>query len=298
MQEVHEAFHAGVVALQDRITAAVVALDPTVGVVEDLWTRVDAAGAPGGGGRTRVVANGAVFESGGINTSAVFGALEPAFAAQLGGSPDDRLFAAGISLILHPRSPRVPTTHANFRLVQVGERAWFGGGADLTPYHPHLDDFRHFHRTWRDATAPLGTFDAWKAWCDRYFSNTHRGGEMRGVGGVFFDHWRAGELRDDAATVLSLSERFLPSYLPIVERRRDEAWTDAEEEFMLYRRGRYVEFNLLHDRGTHFGLKTNGRTESILVSLPPRVRFGYQWSPPAGTSQAEMLPLYWPHDWT
>ncbi len=298
MHEVHGAFHAGVAALQERITAAVVALDPALSVVEDLWSRVDAEGAPGGGGRTRVVANGEVFESGGINTSAVFGALDPAFAAQLGGSPHDRLFAAGISLILHPRSPRVPTTHANFRMVQVGERAWFGGGADLTPYHPHLDDFRHFHRTWRDATAPLGTFEAWKAWCDRYFSNTHRGGEMRGVGGVFFDHWRLGELHDDAATVLSLGEQFLPSYLPIVERRRHESWTEAEEAFMLYRRGRYVEFNLLHDRGTHFGLKTNGRTESILVSLPPRVRFGYQWAPPAGTPQAEMLPLYWPHDWT
>lgn len=297
MSQDQDSFHERVLRLQDHITEALVALDPTVRLTEDLWTREDAEGAPGGGGRTRVFADGGVIENAGVNTSRVEGALEEAFVRQLGGQPGDRLFAAGISLIVHPRSPRVPTTHANFRMVQVGERVWFGGGADLTPYHPHFDDFRHFHGTWRDACAPLGTYETWKAWCDRYFTNTHRDGEMRGVGGVFFDSWRRGTIAEDAAVVGALGAAFLPSWLPIALRRKDEPWTEAEETFMLYRRGRYVEFNLLHDRGTQFGLRTNGRTDSILVSLPARVRFGYRWEPEAGTPQAEMMPCYRPRDW-
>jgi coproporphyrinogen III oxidase len=283
-------------ALQDRIIAALRQLDPGLTVTEDLWTRVDHAGDPGGGGRTRVLA-GEVFESGGVNVSAVWGALDPAFAAQLGGAAEDRLWAAGISLILHPRNPRVPTVHANFRLIWVGDRYHFGGGADLTPYFPHRDDFRAFHETWRDATAPLGTWDAWKSWCDRYFSNHHRQGEMRGIGGIFFDHWSTGDLDSDLAAVVALSERFLPSYVPIVARRKDEAFTAEDEAFMLWRHGRYVEFNLLHDRGTLFGLRTQGRTESILVSLPARCTWAYapSWAP--GSPAAEMMGYYQPRSW-
>lgn len=296
-EEVRELFHRGVLELQDQVTRAVLDVDPGVEVIEEPWERVDAHGAPGGGGRTRVFRDGEVFENAGVNVSAVHGALDDAFVRQLRGQPGDRLFAAGISLILHPRNPRVPTTHANFRMVCVGERTWFGGGADLTPYFPHVEDFRAFHRAWRDATAALGTYEAWKAWCDRYFTNTHRDGEMRGVGGIFFDDWRRGTLDEDAGTVLGLGSRFVPSYFPIVRRRMDEAWTEADETFMLYRRGRYVEFNLLHDRGTQFGLRTNGRTESILVSLPARVRFGYRWAPPEGSPHAEMLGYYRPRAW-
>ncbi|MCB9680353.1 MAG: oxygen-dependent coproporphyrinogen oxidase [Alphaproteobacteria bacterium] len=289
-------FHEHVRDLQDRICAALQAVDPGLVITEDTWTRTDHVGEEGGGGRTRVLA-GDVVENAGVNTSCVYGALDPAFARQLGGDGADTLWAAGISLIVHPRNPRVPTTHANFRMVGVGARTWFGGGADLTPYYPHTDDFRHFHGTWRDATAPWGTYAAWKDWCDRYFTNTHRDGEMRGIGGIFFDHVASDDPAADQAMVRALSEQFLPSYLPIVQRRKDEAWTEADETFMLHRRGRYVEFNLLHDRGTKFGLQTNGRTDSILVSLPARVRFGYRWSPEPGSPHAEMMAYYRPHDW-
>lgn len=296
LDAVRARFHAHVMDLQDRICDAVAAHDPELVVREDPYTRVDHAGDEGGGGRTRAL-TGSVVEGGGVNTSCVYGALDPAFAEQLGGSADDRLWAAGISLILHPRNPRVPTTHANFRMVSVGDRTWFGGGADLTPYFPHADDVRHFHGVWAEACAPLGTYAEWKAWCDRYFVNHHRDGEMRGVGGVFFDGFRRGSLADDAEAVIALSEHFLPSWLPILERRVDEAFTEADEDFMLHRRGRYVEFNLLHDRGTSFGLRTNGRTESILVSLPPRVRFGYRYAPPDGSPHAEMMAWYRPRPW-
>ncbi|MCB9665906.1 MAG: oxygen-dependent coproporphyrinogen oxidase [Alphaproteobacteria bacterium] len=296
LDAVRRRFDAGVRALQDRIVDAVRALDPALEVREDLWERTDAAGEPGGGGRTRAL-SGEVVESGGVNTSCVWGAVDPAFVAQLGGQEGDRLWAAGISLILHPRNPRVPTTHANFRMIGLGGRTWFGGGADLTPYHPHLDDFRHFHRTWQEACAPLGTYAAWKAWCDRYFTNHHRDGEMRGIGGVFFDGWGGDHPAASADAVLRLGDAFLPSWIPLAARRKDEPYTEAEEDFMLHRRGRYVEFNLLHDRGTAFGLRTGGRTESILVSLPARVRFGYRWAPPEGTPQAEMMALYRPREW-
>jgi coproporphyrinogen III oxidase len=283
-------------ALQDAIVEALRAVDPGLHVLEDIWTRQDHVGAPGGGGRTRVL-SGDVFESGGVNVSEVYGALDPAFAAQLGGGADDALWAAGISLILHPRNPRVPTVHANFRFLSVGDRHHFGGGADLTPYYPHREDFAAFHAHWRDAIAPLGTWPAWKAWCDRYFANHHRGGEMRGVGGFFFDHWRREELSEDLEAVRRLSEAFVGAYLPIVLRRKDEAYTAEDESFMLWRHGRYVEFNLLHDRGTIFGLRTNGRTDSILVSLPARATFAYRPTFAEGSPQAAMMALYWPHAW-
>lgn len=289
-------WRAHVWALQDTIVDALHGVDPGLVVTEDVWSRLDHVGAPGGGGRTRVLA-GDVFESGGVNVSEVYGALDASFATQLGGDPSDTLWAAGISLILHPRNPRVPTVHANFRFLSVGSRHHFGGGADLTPYYPHREDFSAFHRYWRDALAPLGTWPSWKEACDRYFANAHRGGEMRGVGGFFFDHWRRDDLADDLESVEALSRAFLGSYLPIVERRKAEAFEPDDEAFMLWRHGRYVEFNLLHDRGTLFGLRTNGRTDSILVSLPARVTFAYRPTFAEGSAQAEMMDLYWPHDW-
>lgn len=290
------AFAAHVVGLQARICDALREVDPGLRIVEDPYTRVDAAGDPGGGGLTRAL-SGDLFEGGGVNTSEVWGALDPGVARDLGGEADARMWAAGISLILHPRNPRVPTTHMNFRMIRLGDAVWFGGGADLTPYWPHVEDFRHFHATWRDATAPLGTYAEWKATCDSYFTNTHRDGEMRGVGGVFFDRWRRGGVAEDRVAVQALSEAFLPSYLPIARQRAHEPFTPADEAFMLLRRGRYVEFNLLHDRGTRFGLRSNGRTASILVSLPPRVTFAYQDAPEPGSPHAEMMRYYRPHAW-
>lgn len=283
-------------ALQDEICDHLREVDPGFRVREDLYERADHRGEPGGGGRTRAV-SGDVFEGGGVNVSEVHGALDPGFVRDLGGQEDDRLWAAGISLILHPRNPRVPTVHMNFRMLSLGDRIWFGGGADLTPYFPYEEDFSSFHRVWRDATAPLGTWRAWKERCDAYFVNAHRGGEMRGVGGIFFDHWRRGTVDEDARSVVALSRAFLPSYLPIVRRRMNEPYTAEDEVFMLHRRGRYVEFNLLHDRGTVFGLRSGGRTESILVSLPPRVRFAYDWSPEPGSPHAVMMGYYRPQDW-
>lgn len=283
--------------LQDRICAKLVELDPGLRIQEDGYERLDHEGHPGGGGRTRAL-DGELFEGGGVNVSEVWGAMDPQFAEQLGGEGDARLWAAGISLILHPANPRVPTVHMNFRMITLGGETWFGGGADLTPYFPHEEDFRHFHGVWRDACASLDTYAEWKAWCDRYFVNHHRDGEMRGVGGVFFDRWRRGSVEDDAEAIKALSESFLASYVPIVRTRMGERYTQADEDFMLYRRGRYVEFNLLHDRGTTFGLRTGGRTESILVSLPPRVRYAYRWAPHEGTPHARMATYYRPIDWT
>lgn len=296
LETVRARFSAHVHDLQDRIVAALAAVDPGLAVVEDPWQRTDREGQPGGGGRTRAL-SGDVFENAGVNVSEVFGAIDPAFVRQLGGEEGDRLWAAGISLILHPRNPRVPTVHANFRMITLGEKVWFGGGADLTPYFPHVEDFSHFHRTWCRAVPDRERWSAWKAWCDRYFTNHHRNGEMRGIGGIFFDHHFTGDITGDAAASMALSEHFLPSYLPLVERRKDEPFTAEDEAFMLFRHGRYVEFNLLHDRGTHFGLRTDGRTDSILISLPARCAFGYKLGPPAGSVHEAMMAWYYPHDW-
>lgn len=290
-------FYSHVGDLQDRITRALHDLDPALTVTEDLWERNDAVGAPGGGGRTRAF-QGDVIENAGVNVSCVFGQVDPAFAERVGGEGDPVMWAAGISLIIHPRNPRVPTVHANFRRIEMGNRRWYGGGADLTPYFPNTADFTHFHSTWEKATRGLGTFAAWKEWCDRYFVNHHRDGEMRGVGGIFFDKFNQGDDDADADTVMGLSESFLPSWLPIAKRRLNEPFTDADVDFQLHRRGRYVEFNLLHDRGTSFGLRSGGRTESILISLPARVRFAYNYRPAEGSPHEEMLTYYRPHDWT
>lgn len=281
---------------QERISAEMRRLDPSIRLREERWSRRDANGDEGGGGRTRAF-EGELFENAGVNISEVYGALPQAFSRQLGGDESDRLWAAGLSLIIHPRNPHVPSVHANFRLIRLGARSWFGGGSDLTPYYPHVEDFRAFHRVWADACAPYGCYDEMKAQCDAYFVNHHRDGEMRGIGGIFFDHWNSGDLASDLAMTLSLAARFVPSYFPIVERRASEPYSAEDEQFQLWRRGRYVEFNLLHDRGTKFGLQSNGRTESILISLPARCRFAYDYQPPAGTPYAEMMRYYRPHAW-
>lgn len=182
-------------------------------------------------------------------------------------------------------------------MIHSGEKVWFGGGADLTPYYPHEEDFTYFHDTWKKACAPYGVYGDFKKQCDEYFVNHHRGGEMRGVSGIFYDHFNSGDLQKDFDMFKDISNHFIQSYFPLVEKRKDEEFTDEDEEFQLYRRGRYVEFNLLHDRGTSFGLKTNGRTESILISLPARCRFGYKYAPKAGGPHEKMMNYYSSKEW-
>ncbi len=277
--------------LQDRITQALEEADGGR-FREDAWQRPG-----GGGGRSRVLADGAVFEKAGVNFSDVHGQMSEEFARQVPGEGRD-FTAVGVSLVLHPRSPMVPTVHANFRYLTKGERRWFGGGADLTPYYPFRADVLHFHRTWQRACVAhpgVADYPRFKKWCDDYFYLPHRG-EARGVGGIFFDYLEG----DDRAFafVRDCGDAFLDAYLPILRRRRDEPWGERERAFQEYRRGRYVEFNLLYDRGTVFGLKTGGRTESILMSLPPRVRWEYDWRPEPGSREAELVEVYLkPRDW-
>jgi coproporphyrinogen III oxidase len=278
--------------LQDRICAALERADGAATFREDAWQRPG-----GGGGRTRVIADGDVFEKGGVNFSEVHGTFTPEFAKQMPG--DGLAFAAtGVSLVLHPRSPLVPTVHANFRFITHGSKAWFGGGGDLTPYYPFREDVVHFHKTWKQACdAHLGVADhaKMKTDCDEYFHIKHRN-EARGVGGIFFDYMNATDAAFDF--VRTAGDAFLVAYTPIVERRKGLAYTPEQRVFQEVRRGRYVEFNLVYDRGTVFGLKTDGRTESILMSLPPVVRYVYDYRPPPGTPEAELTD-YWlkPKDW-
>ena len=295
LQNLKPLFHQHVKDLQDKITQEMRRFDPLLQMKEDVWQRTDHAGNPGGGGITRAF-EGELFENAGVNTSCVFGKIDPAFAQALKGSGDE-MWAAGISLILHPRNPRVPTVHANFRMIHQGDKFWFGGGADLTPYFPYEDDFSHFHGAWKKALEPYGTYHDMKKQCDDYFNNSHRGIEMRGIGGIFFDHYNTGDTAQDVKMVQHLSEHFIESYFPIVEKRSKENWTAEDEDFMLHRRGRYVEFNLLHDRGTLFGLRTNGRVDSILISLPARCKYSYQYSPKAGSVHEKMWSYYRPHAW-
>jgi len=290
MREVASAYFR---SLQDRICQALEALDGTGKFREDLWQREG-----GGGGRTRVLAGGAVFEKAGVNFSDVFGEMSDEFARQVPG--EGRAFTAcGISLVLHPASPMIPTVHANFRFLTKGQRQWFGGGADLTPYYPYREDVIHFHRTWRDVChrhANVIDHAHLKKWCDDYFYLAHRG-EPRGVGGIFFDNLE-GDLDVLFAFVRDCGDHFLASYLPIAQRRKDEPFTPEQRAFQEFRRGRYVEFNLIYDRGTLFGLKTGGRTESILMSLPPVVRYLYDYRPAPNTREAELYEVYLkPRDW-
>jgi coproporphyrinogen III oxidase len=287
-------FHQYVLELQNEITDVLKSIDPQLEIISDPWDRLDHKGEAGGGGLTRAF-TGKIIENAGVNTSQIFGSIDPAFAIKLGalGPNADYMWACGISLIIHPKNPRVPTVHANFRMIQSGNKFWFGGGADLTPFYPHKEDFDYFHNCWKAACAPYNNYEAMKKKCDLYFVNTHREGEMRGVGGIFFDHHNSGNIEADIEMVKALSRQFIKSYFPIVENRKNEAYTADDEDFQLHRRGRYIEFNLLHDRGTMFGLKTNGRTDSILISLPARAKFSYKYTPKEGSPHAEMMKYYY-----
>ena len=293
LEDLKSRFHSYVKKLQDQISQELLKLDPELVMIEDIWHRKDHTEAPGGGGITRAF-QGRLFENAGVNTSCVFGKIDPQFAKLLQGTGDE-MWAAGISLIIHPRNPRVPTVHANFRMIHQGDKFWFGGGADLTPYYPYEDDFAFFHGVWKKAAG--AQYDLMKKTCDDYFNNSHRGIEMRGIGGIFFDHFNTGDTKKDMGMVTNLSEHFIESYFPIVAKRMEENWTEEDEDFMLHRRGRYVEFNLVHDRGTLFGLKTNGRVDSILISLPGRCKFSYQYKPKAGSPHEKMWSYYTPHAW-
>jgi coproporphyrinogen III oxidase len=287
--------------LQDTICGGVESMDGRAKFIEDKWDRPE-----GGGGKTRVIANGNVFEKGGVNTSVVYGAL-PAAMQQAFNVPESDFFACGLSLVIHPLNPYVPTVHANWRYFELydknGDRldCWFGGGTDLTPYYIFEEDARHFHNTLKNAIAPFGDdlYPKYKKQCDEYFVNKHRGDEMRGIGGVFYDYLRPkdGEEQKLFNFQQANGNAFLPAYLPVAEKRKDTPYGDKEIEWQEIRRGRYVEFNLIHDRGTLFGLKTNGRTESILMSLPPRARWYYDYHPAAGSPEAEMMKYYKPREW-
>ncbi len=273
--------------LQASICADLEALDGQAHFVEDAWDRPG-----GGGGWTRVLSEGAVIEKGAVNVSAVFGEAPPALVEHL-KIEAETFFATGISMIFHPRNPHAPTMHANLRYFEAGEGedmvSWFGGGSDLTPYYLYREDAQHFHQVVRAACDrhEIADYPEWKAWADRYFHNGHRG-EARGLGGVFFDH-QQGDPEAWLAFDRDYGQQLMPSYLPLLERRKETPTTPEEERWHLQRRGRYVEFNLIHDRGTKFGLQTGGRTESILVSLPPRVRFDYMATPAEGTPERQLL---------
>jgi coproporphyrinogen III oxidase len=292
-------FYQHILELQDQICKELIKVDPNLSLTEDNWNRKDFLGNDGGGGKTRAI-TGEVFENGGVNTSLIHGKTNPAFAKKFSknNDKDGIIWATGISLILHPKSPRVPSVHANFRMIQMDDSCWFGGGADLTPFYPYPEDFNHFHNTWKEALQDYSNpaiYDSMKKDCDKYFTNHHRNGEMRGVGGIFFDHFNSGNLNNDYEMVKALSSKFIQSYFPIVSRRLNTPWTEEDEDFQLHRRGRYVEFNLLHDRGTAFGLQSNGRTESILISLPARCKFSYSYSPPKNSIHQQMMSYYLPN---
>ena len=285
--------------LHDELTAGIEAADGGAQFRRDAWRR-----AEGGGGETRVLRDGAVFEQAGINFSHVRGGRLPASATaqrpELAGAGFE---AMGVSLVVHPRNPHVPTSHANVRFLIANpdhEAAvwWFGGGFDLTPYYPADEDVLHWHRTARAACEPFGTdvYPRCKTWCDRYFFLKHRN-ETRGVGGLFFDDWNAPGFERSFAFMRSVGDHYLPAYLPIVERRKRSPHGERERDFQLYRRGRYVEFNLVYDRGTLFGLQSGGRTESILMSLPPLARWEYEYTPAAGSAEERLADYLRPRDW-
>ncbi len=298
---IREDFLAQIRSLQDRICGAIEQADGAARFVETVWQRDG-----GGGGQSRAMADGAVFEKAGVNISAVHGALP---AGALGGAPGGGpFFAAGISLVLHPLNPYVPTVHMNLRLFELMDAAgavsdrWFGGGTDLTPFYLFKPDVMHFHHTLKQTCDMLepALYPRFKQHCDEYFVNKHRGHENRGVGGIFFDELRADvdhPTEDWLGFVKACGEAFLPAYLPLVARRKDTPYGRREIDWQEHRRGRYVEFNLVHDRGTVFGLRTGGRTESILMSLPPRAQWRFNDAPQPGSPEAELLAHLAPRDW-
>lgn len=285
--------------LQDRICKAVEQVDGQACFVEDAWSRPG-----GGGGRTRVLREGAVFEQAGVNFSLVHGdKLPPSATAHRPELSGGGFMATGVSLVLHPRNPYVPTTHANVRYFEAQKEGvepvwWFGGGFDLTPFYPFDEDVRHWHTIARDVCAPFGAdvYPRYKKWCDEYFYLKHRA-ETRGVGGLFYDDLSDGGFERCFAFMQAVGQGFLDAYVPIVERRKDTPYGVREREFQLYRRGRYVEFNLVYDRGTLFGLQSGGRTESILMSLPPRVRFEYAYQPEEASAEARLADYLKPREW-
>ncbi len=287
-------------ALQDRICRGLEEEDGGGRFREDTWQRPG-----GGGGRSRVLEDGAVIEKGGVNFSHVHGdGLPPSATAQRPELAGRGFQALGVSLVIHPRNPYVPTSHANVRFF-IAEKAgaepvwWFGGGFDLTPYYGFEEDAVHWHRTARAACAPFGddVYPRFKQWCDEYFFLKHRN-EPRGVGGLFFDDLNEWGFDRCFAFMKSVGDHYLPAYRPIVARRKDTPYGGRERDFQLYRRGRYVEFNLVYDRGTLFGLQTGGRTESILMSLPPLAAWRYDWRPAPGTPEAELYEVFLrPRDW-
>ena len=307
--------------LQDKISQALEEIDGVGKFRQDQWDRVE-----GGGGRSRVMREGAIFEQGGVGFSEVWGEhLPPSILAQRPEAAGHKWMATGTSMVLHPRNPYIPTVHLNYRYFEAGPVWWFGGGLDLTPYYPFAEDAAHIHITMKQACDAHNPeyYPVFKRWCDEYFYLKHRG-ETRGVGGIFFDYQDGqGQLyrgpdpegaaaaysnqlgtpaprswEDTFAFVRDCGDAFLPGYLPIVERRRNMEYGDRQRNFQLYRRGRYVEFNLVYDRGTIFGLQTNGRTESILMSLPPLVRWEYGYQPEPNTPEAELYETFLkPQDW-
>lgn len=286
--------------LQDDICLGLEVADGKASFVEDLWQREQ-----GGGGRTRVMSEGGVFEKGGVNFSHVYGENLPASATQSRPELAGRTFQAmGVSLVMHPHNPYVPTSHANVRFFiaeKEGEEPiwWFGGGYDLTPYYPYAEDCRDWHRVAHAACEPFGeeVYPRFKQWCDEYFYLKHRN-ETRGVGGLFFDDLNEWGFEKSFALMRSVGDSYLDAYVPIVNRRAGQAYGERERQFQLYRRGRYVEFNLVFDRGTLFGLQSGGRTESILMSLPPLVRWEYQYEPESGSDEARLTEDFLkPNDW-
>ena len=286
--------------LQDDIVSALEAVDSQETFRVDDWERPG-----GGGGRSRVLVDGAVFEQAGVGFSHVYGSEMPPSATKARSELAGKSFQAlGVSLVLHPRNPYAPTTHANFRFFSTDSESgepvwWFGGGFDLTPYYPFVEDVIHWHTTASSACQPFGAdvYARYKKWCDEYFYLKHRD-ETRGIGGLFFDDVNDRGFDESFDFLRAIGDQFLPAYLPIINRRKDLEYGEREREFQLYRRGRYVEFNLIYDRGTLFGLQSGGRTESILMSLPPRVRWEYSWQPEDGSPEADLYENYLkPRDW-
>jgi coproporphyrinogen III oxidase len=282
------------VALQKKVVSSLEAIDGRT-FSTDEWGRGE-----GGGGVTRVIEEGNLFERGGVNFSRVKGSRLPPSATaarpQLAGQAWE---AMGVSLVLHPRNPYCPTVHLNVRFFAAKDAWWFGGGMDLTPYYGFEEDARHFHGRCRQALEPFGDdyYPRFKAWCDRYFHLRHRD-EPRGIGGIFFDDFAERDFDFSFRLVRSVGDAFLPAYLPILERRKDMPFGERERGFQLYRRGRYVEFNLVYDRGTLFGLQSGGRTESILMSLPPQVAWRYDWKPAPGSPEEKLhTDFLKPRDW-
>ena len=288
--------------LQNTITSKLEAIDGTAQFKEDLWKREG-----GGGGKTRVIENGSVFEKGGVNISEVHGEL-PESMQNYFGVKDANFFACGLSLVLHPKNPFVPTVHANWRYFEMYDQQdnivdqWFGGGQDLTPYYLFEEDATHFHKVCKTACDKHHTdfYAKYKARCDEYFYNSHRG-EARGIGGLFFDYLKKTEtmkMEDWYNFVTEIGDSFLEAYVPIVERRKGLSYTQEQRDWQEIRRGRYVEFNLVHDKGTLFGLKTNGRIESILMSLPPHVQWRYDHQPEPNSAEEKLVTrLQNPKDW-